>query len=192
MCYDYSLCRFSGNTIQNTSVRGVDIASSDATFAGDSLSNNAGVGMFMTNGSNVIGQNMTIQNNGGGVSASAGMLVGVSWNVSNNVGDGIFGNSSLHFQLIDSVLQNNTFNGIDIVAHSDVSLENDTVTGNGLQGLRLSNIVYAYLSGGTYTANGGWPDIRCDGQYTGVGNLSGASYGSTNCVQQTAATASAK
>jgi hypothetical protein len=189
MCYDFSLCRFSGNTIKDTAQRAVDIATSEATFSGDSLVDNSGIGLFMT-GSNVTGTNMTIQNNGrGGVNASAGVLTGVSWDVSGNAGSGVFGSSNLHFQLIDSRVQNNAENGIQIVALSDVSLVNNLVSGNGISGLWLADHANAWLAGGAYSGNHGYPDIGCFGQYTIAGNLSGTTYGSTNCGPPAAATA---
>ena len=114
--------------------------------------------------------------------------MGDSWIVRNNVGDGIIGNSNLHLQLIDSQVYGNTFNGIDIVAMSDVSLENDTVTGNGYNGLHLGDLAYGWFNGGTYTANG-MPDIGCTGQYTIASNLQAVSYGTTNCIPPATAAA---
>lgn len=190
-CYDASVCRFGGNTIQNALQRGVDINDSQATFQGDTLQDSQGVGLY-TEGSNIEAQNLTIQRNaGGGVFATAGKFVGVQLSVHDNTGDGIFGNSNLHLQLIDSQVFGNTFNGIDVVAMSDVSLENDTVSNNGYGGVRLSDLAYGWFDGGSYFANG-QPDIGCWGRYTIANNLQAVAVGSTNCNPPVAAAATSK
>ena len=48
MCREFSVCRFSGNTIQNATGNGVTLDSADATFAGDVLENNANSALNLT------------------------------------------------------------------------------------------------------------------------------------------------
>lgn len=45
---EFSVCRFSGNTIQSATGNGVQIDSADATFTGDVIQNNANYGLNMT------------------------------------------------------------------------------------------------------------------------------------------------
>jgi Right handed beta helix region len=48
MCREFSVCRFSGNTIQNATGNGIQIDSADATFSGDVIQNNANSGLNLT------------------------------------------------------------------------------------------------------------------------------------------------
>jgi hypothetical protein len=48
MCREFSVCRFSGNTIENTTGNAVALDSADATFSGDLIQNNLNYGLIMT------------------------------------------------------------------------------------------------------------------------------------------------
>jgi Periplasmic copper-binding protein (NosD) len=184
-CNDASLCRLSGNTIEGTLQRGVDINQSDLTFNGDTVEENTAIGIYV-NASNVSGTNVTIQgNNATGVVESASTLVGNSWNVSNNGNDGIFVATNSHFQLVNSSVTSNAWNGIDVTDLADVSLEGDTVSANGYSGVRFGDQSLGYFDGGSYTGNGltyALLDIGCYGNYIVTHNLQGTTYGTTNCV----------
>jgi hypothetical protein len=48
MCTNFSVCRFSGNTIQNATGNGVGLDNADATFNGDVIQNNANSGLNLS------------------------------------------------------------------------------------------------------------------------------------------------
>jgi hypothetical protein len=187
-CEDYSLCRFSGNTITGTTQRGVDLADSDVTFSGDIIQNNTGQGIY-AQGSHITAMNITLKANQTGLTLFTGTLVGAGWSVSNNTQDGIFVGAS-NFQLIDSSISSNGWNGIDTTDLSDLSLVNLTVTANGFDGIYIGETTVGWFSGGSYAGNGyvwGAPDIGCAGTYSFANNIAGL-YGTTNCpVTQAAA-----
>ena len=185
-CSDYSLCRFSGNTFQGAAQRGVDINDSDVTFSGDIIQNNANIGLFI-NASHVQASNLTIQGNSTGVSAGVSTLDGAAWSVHNNTSDGIFINSSSHFQLIDSTVSSNGGNGVGVADLTDISMVNDTVTGNGFFGVWFGDESLGYFVGGNYSGNT-YKDIGCGGQYSLAKNIAGI-YGTTDCPVAQAATA---
>ena len=184
-CNDASLCRLSGNTIEGTLQRGVDINTSVLTFQGDIIQNNTNIGVSV-NESIVTGNELTVQSNGGaGVIEGAGTLTGVSWTARNNGNDGIFVATNSHFQLVNSTVSTNAFNGIFVTDLADVSLENDAITGNGYSGVRIGDDALAYFSGGTYTGNSqtyNLLDVGCYGQNTLGKNLSSVTYNTTNCA----------
>ena len=181
-CYDYSLCRLSGNTITGTAQRGVDISDSDVTFSGDVIKNNAIQGVYATR-THIVATNLTLQENLNGLTLFTGTLVGTGWSVSNNTQDAIFVASS-SFQLIDSNISSNGWSGIDATDLVDLSLENNTVTGNGYNGVFVGDNSVAWFGGGSYTGNGyvwGAPDIGCGANYSLAKNIAGL-YGTTNCT----------
>jgi hypothetical protein len=104
MCREFSICRFSGNTIQNATGNGVTLDSADATFAGDVLQNNANSALNLT-ASRVRVTQVTVANTtagswgpGNGVDIDSGSTVSVEQlKVQGNQGAGIslVGNSHL-------------------------------------------------------------------------------------------------
>ena len=187
-CENFSFCRFSGNTFTGTAQRGVDINDSDATFSGDIFQNNSGQGIFAQS-SHFTAAYLTLQNNQSGTFIMWSTVIGNNWTVSNNAQDGIFV-AATNFQLIDSNVYGNAWNGIDAVDLSDLSLPNDTVTGNGYDGVYIGDTTKVAFNGGRYTGNGlvwGAPDIGCGEHYALADGIAGI-YGNTNCpVPQVAA-----
>jgi len=59
VCFDYSLCRFSGNTIQGAAGDGLAVVRSQASLQGDTLQNNAGRGLAATNSGVALGIGIT-------------------------------------------------------------------------------------------------------------------------------------
>ncbi len=180
-CEDYSLCRFSGNTFTGTTQRGVDLNDSDVSFSGDIIQNNAGQGIY-AQGSHITAFNIALKANQTGLTLFTGTLVGAGWSVSNNTQDGIFVGAS-KFQLVDSSISANGWNGIDTSDMNDLSLVNIAVTGNGFNGIYVGQTTVGWFSGGSYTGNGyvwGAPDIGCADTYSFANNIAGL-YGTTNC-----------
>jgi hypothetical protein len=190
-CNDASLCRTFNNHIQNSATNGIDVNNSQLTSFNDSITITQGLGLS-TNQSQVNADNLTVQGGNTGVNLTASVVTGVNWNVSGSNGDGIFANSNTHLQLIGSQLHNNAFNGIDAVSLTDVSLENDTVSGNGFTAVWLSDLTTAWFSGGSYFNGGSAPDIGCYGHMPIANNLSGTSFSTTNCQTPYSSSAPAK
>lgn len=187
-CEDYSLCRFSGNTITGTAQRGVDLNDSEVSFAGDIIQNNTGQGIF-AQGSHITAMNIALNANQTGLTLFTGALVGAGWTVSNNTGDGIFVGAS-NFQLIDSSVSSNGWNGINTSDLSDLSLVNLTVGGNRYDGVNIGNTSVGWFSGGSYFGSGFF-DISCAGPYAFANNITGIQI-TTNCPVPQAAAAQAK
>jgi len=184
-CYDYSLCRFVSNTITGTAQRGVDIADSDVTFSGDIINNNTGYGVYATR-AHIVATNLTLQANMNGLTLFTGTLVGTGWSVLNNQQDAIFVGGA-NFQLIDSNVSSNGWNGIDANGMVNLSLENNTVTGNGSDGVFVGDSSFAWFSGGSYMGNR-ILDIGCGQNYSLAQNIGGL-YGTTNCLNTPAVAA---
>ena len=177
-CDDYSLCRLRGNTFDGTAQRGVDVNNSELTLSGDVIQNGSYIGLYV-NASNVQASNVTIQANSNGISAAGSTVTLTGVSIHNNTSDGVFVNSSAKLQLIDSNVSFNSGNGITVADLTDVSMVNDTVTGNGQFGVWFGDESVGFFVGGSYRANG-YLDISCGGQYSLAKNIAGI-YGTTDC-----------
>lgn len=198
MCQDFSVCAFTGNTIVNASLTGVQLENSGATFNGDVIQNNTnngivlyasharvtdvritgtiagpgsyGSGFWMNNGSSAIVQKLTVDG---------------------NAGNGIYmeGGSTLNYQswMGPFSVTNNGSGGIWVTANSSASLGGVTVTGNhigpngeGSGVVVTGNASASFWGGATITGNDPI-DLYCsvNGITPGV---TGAVVGNTNCA----------
>ena len=195
-CSDFSVCRFSGNTVQNATGSGVYLDSSDATLNGDVIQNNANSGMNLTASrarlTKVTVQGTTAGNSGfgNGVDINSGSSVTVEQlTTQNNQGAGVslVGNSHLSNRSWAGpfTVTNNSGGGIWVTEQSSADLSGATVTnnggGNGGAGVVIDgNSEASFWSGGTFTGN--QPiDIYCGvyGGFAAAPQL--ATVGVTNC-----------
>src|SRR5690348_9891308 len=104
ICREFSVCRFSGNTIQNATSSGVYVDSADATFSGDVIQNNANFGLNLA-ASRVRVNHVTVKGTaagtwpGNGVEIDSGStLIVEQLAVQDNQGSGVslIGNSNLN------------------------------------------------------------------------------------------------
>ena len=193
MCREFSVCRFSGNTIQNSNGNGVNIDSADATFSGDVIQNNANSGLNLT-AARVRLTQVTVQGTtagawgpGNGIDIDSGSTVTVEQlNVQNNQGDGLslIGNSHLTNRpwLGPFTVSNNANGGIWVTEQSSADLTGATVTSNaGGGGIVIDGNSYAaFWGGGTFTGN--QPiDVYCGANFAFAAAPQQATIGITNC-----------
>lgn len=193
MCREFSVCRFSGNTIQNTTGNGVNLDSADATFSGDTFQNNLNYGLILT-ASRVRLSQVTIKGTtagpwgpGNGLEADSGSTVTIEQFSSNgNQGDGVslIGNSHLVNRpwAGSLLLTGNGNGGIWLTEQSSADLSGATVTGNaGGGGIVIDqNSDASFWGGGTVTGNQPM-DLYC-GALNGIAAAPQlATVGITNC-----------
>ncbi len=191
-CRDFSVCNFSGNTIENATDTGVELDNADATFSGDLIQNNTNYGLQLI-ASRVRFSQVTVKGTiagpngqGHGVDAEAGSTVTVDGlTVEQNQGSGInLSGSHLTNQFWAGTLtvSNNATGGIRITEQSSGDLSGAIVTNNtGGAGVEITgNSEASFWSGGTFTGNSPI-DVDC-------GSLNGlaaapqrATIGSTGC-----------
>jgi len=180
LCFDGSLCRFSGNTIEGSTNGGVWVNHSQAVFSGDVFQDTGDPGLGIAE-ANVTAYGVTVQRSAGAgiYDADGSVFEAYQMNIQDNRGDGILVVSQSHMELGASTLANNAYNGIDVGFQSEVLLLQNTVTTNGYNGVSIGDLSLADFSGGAFTGNG--QDIWCGGQYSVAGNIQAATYGTTNC-----------
>ena len=174
-CFEYSLCRLSGNLIQGAGQSGVAVFGvSNATLDGDTLQNNVFSGLIVRTGSTVRsgGQNrpVTARNNGQGVNIARDSLtaLGVVISGNSNVGAQAQFNSTL--DLTGSISENGSA-GVYIREGSSARLA-ATISANAGPGVLIQDLSMVTFTGGTVTGNGGGADVVCNPQFSatrGVG-----------------------
>jgi Right handed beta helix region len=191
-CGDYSLCRFSGNTVQGSTGDGIFVARSRASLQGDTLQNNAGSGLAVINGGVAITFGVTIQGNGlGGADVNVGStLIATSVISQNNSGAGIRIANHSTMRLIDSTLTGNPDAGVRIVGSSEANfvtnITGNVITGNGGPGVLLGDLSFASFVGADHITgnNPGGFDVFCAPQFSATrGALTGIGGGLTNCTE---------
>ena len=195
VCFDYSLCRFSGNTVQGSAGDAVFVGRARATLQGDTLQTNAGRGLAVVNGSLAVAFGVTINGNGGnGAVANVGSTL-IASNVlsQNNGGAGIRVTSHSTLRLIDSTLTGNPGAGVLVDSSSEVRFDINTtgnvITGNGGPGVILRDLSFGFFAGadnitGNSLGNPGGLDVVCAPQFSATrGALTSIGGGTTNCTE---------
>ncbi len=179
-CWDGSLCRFAGNTIEGAAVCGVWMASSQATFSGDTIqgAGNAGLSFDATT---VDAWDVTVQRNEHGIFVSNGsVFTGSGLVVSDNRGDGIGVDTQAHLVLTSSTVSANGATGVNLNNQSQALLAGENViTGHGVFGVGIGDQSQAYFVSETITGNES--DVSCYGKYSVATNLEGSVVGTSNC-----------
>ncbi len=196
-CFDNSVCRLTGNTIQSPQI-GYGLRASRAKIdsQGDSITNSPGNGVLITNHSTVLMVDDTVSNSAGhGILVfNAGFAqlsaINSTTTVSNNAGDGIrvFSHGSVRLQFA-----NVTGNGGDGIRVQDGSvLRTDfvaptvnSITGNGGAGVNLGDLSHAFFANdGSIVVSGNLSgtDVYCAGQFAATRNVASVG-GTTNCVE---------
>lgn len=196
MCREFSVCRFSGNTIQNATGNGVAIDSADATFTGDVIQNNANSGLSLT-ASRVRVTQVTLKGTtagswegGNGIDVNSGSTLTVEQlTVQNNQGAGVslVGNSHLTNRPWAGLFSvtNNASGGVWVTEQSGADLSGATVTNNaganaGAGVVIDGNSEASFWGGGTFTDNQPM-DLYC-GALNGIAAAPQlATIGVTNC-----------
>jgi Right handed beta helix region len=191
-CGDYSLCRFSGNTVQGSTGDGIFVARSRASMQGDTLQNNAGRGLAVINGGVAITVGVNFQGNGAeGVVANVGSTLIASNVISqNNSGAGIRVSNHSTLRLIDSTLTGNPGAGVSVNSSSEANfvtnITGNVITGNGGPGVNLGDLSFGSFVGTDHITgnNPGGFDVFCGPQFSATrGALTGIGGGLTNCSE---------
>jgi len=189
-CWDFSVCRFNGNTIQGASAGGISVnIKSQATLGSNTIQNN-GQGIVVEGGSFVRswGGNV-IQNNllDAVTVDTAGSFESFGDTLQNNVGSGM---SSFHgdLLLIGTTVTGNGGYGVVVVEQSHVDIWfNNVITGNGISGVLLRDLSYAEIDGAnTIIGNGSGTDVECQDYFTVVRGVTNIGGGTTNCTNASA------
>jgi hypothetical protein len=193
MCREFSVCTFSGNTVENTTGNAVALDSADATFNGDVIQDNENYGLIMT-ASRARLSHVTVKGTtagpwgpGDGIDVSSGSTVTVEQlTVQGNQGNGVDVNANSHLGnrpwVGPFIVSNNSSGGITIREQSSGDLGGATVTKNtGAAGVVIvSNSTATFWGGGTFTGNDPL-DVFC-GPLNGIAAAPQlANIGSTNC-----------
>jgi hypothetical protein len=197
-CVDNSVCRLSGNTIQNSQVGyGLRAGRAQIDSQNDNISNNpSGNGVVSANQSRVLLVDDTVSNNGGsGVGAVAGSFVLLTnsmttTTVSNNAAHGVIASANSTVRLN---IANVTANGADgirvrngsVLQADSVGPTVNNITGNGGAGVHLGDLSHAFFAvdGSTnVSGNLSGTDVYCAGQFAATRSVATVG-GTTNCSE---------
>lgn len=188
-CFDGSLCRLIGNTIQGAAVHGVVVEGSRARLKGDTLQNNAERGLSIIDGGSVEASGITVQvNREGIVLNSAGYLAAFGATIQNNQRFGVFASNS-NLRCRPCTITGNGTDGVRLQQGSKATFEAfdgiNSITGNGGAGVYLRDLSFAsFDAGGIVTANAGGTDVVCTPQFSATrGATTNIGGGKTNCVE---------
>ena len=189
-CSDGSLCRLTGNTIQNAVNAGIEVfVMSQAVVSGGTIQGCSFAGIDVREGSGAQVNGVTIANNpGNGIQVRGQSFVKTNATISNNgVGEGGVGIILLengHLLCGGCRITGNGDLGVVLRRNSSARFASYVVTGNSSGGIVLTESSSAFLDVGTVTGNGGGMDVFCDASFT---TAKGATFniggGTTNCVE---------
>jgi hypothetical protein len=183
-CFDRSLCRLNGNSVQGANTSGVGVFFSQSDVTGGVVRNNA-AGLNVFNGSEVKVLGVIVQNNGTGIEVRTDSFLNTDSAISGNSGTGLFAHFNGTVHCIGCTVSNNGDHGVIIRQNSTVRFAGATVTGNVGGGVLLSEESSTFFgNGGNVTGNTGKFDVTCGASATSAKfatlNING---GSTNCVE---------
>ena len=188
ICYDYSVCRFTGNTIQGSGGTGVYLTRSRGTLTNNIIQNNADTGLSIFS-TQLVSSGNTIQSNAG-----FGVFVNQSSYLA-AVGSTIRGNSSVGVQVLNNstfymaggnTITENEYSGVTVQGASAAIFGNgngDEITTNNGDGIEIADLSLGrFNSGLNITGNLSGTDVACLGQYPAVEQIENIAPGTTNCV----------
>jgi Right handed beta helix region len=193
ICRDFSVCNFSGNTVENASGLGVWLDNASGTFNGDLITKNVNSGLTLSasrarlSSLTVTGTSAGPNGPGNGIDVDGeSTITADQLTVNGNQGAGIslVGNSQLvnQFWVGPLMVSSNANGGIWVTQNSSTDLSGATVVDNtGAAGVVITgNSEAAFWGGGTFTGNSSG-DVYC-GPLNGVAaSPQSATIGVTNC-----------
>ncbi|HYL16118.1 MAG TPA: right-handed parallel beta-helix repeat-containing protein [Terriglobales bacterium] len=191
-CFNNSLCRFAGNTIQNSMGDGLFVNSSQAELNGDTIQNHAGRGLVLGQGSHAraIGESI-VGNGASGIRlVNDGFLFALGNTINNNGFYGIRLTDHSSAQMTDNTITGNAAGGVGLETssegHFSVSATGNVITGNAGNGVTISDLSFANFDspGNNISGNATQPDVACNPQTSAArGALANIGTGTTNCAQ---------
>jgi hypothetical protein len=185
-CGNFSVCRFDGNTVQGASQAGVQVVQSRATFDTNTIRSNL-IGLtslesssVRSNGGLVVQQN---QSDGVAVDTNSSFAA-FGTKIQNNGYAGIEAQTA-SLLINDSSITNNVYFGVVASSHTNASFTNDVITGNGLNGVVVSDLSFVLFgASNTITGHPSGLDVDCHPQFPATrGALINIGGGATNCVE---------
>jgi hypothetical protein len=180
-CFNFSICRFDGNTVQGASSEGIAInVQSRATFGANTIQNNGtGLLVFEVSYVRTFGGLVIQQNSFEGVTVDYGSsFESFGDTIQNNGANGIAAYNHDFLLLLGTTVTGNSWYGVAVLGQSAADIDGDNViTGNVLSGVLVRDLSYAEFRSAS-TVN----SVECQGQFTlvrGFTNLVGAT---TNCT----------
>lgn len=189
LCTDYSLCRFSQNTIQGAADDGVQISRSRSDFDRDIIQNNGFRGLVVREQGTAVIPAVTIQGNAdaGADVLDGSFLFASQSTISNNAFGLRAENSTLRIDA--STISGNTLDGVLLQEASSARIVNvagpNTITGNGFNGVSVNDLSFAAFDpGNNVSGNLMPPDVVCNPQFSATrGATTNIGTGTTNCVE---------
>jgi len=190
-CYNLSVCRFDGNTVQGASVAGIQFGSqSRGAFGANTIQNNGIYGLVLIEscsafsfGGLVIHQNLA----SGIYVAESYFSSGWSDTIQQNGGDGITLDNNASLSLNNATITGNAGQGVAVLGHSSAEIgTNNVVTGNGYDGVLLRDLSYVNFSGISNITGNTILDVECQDYFTVVRGVTNIGGGITNCTNASA------
>jgi parallel beta-helix repeat protein len=193
-CFNQSLCRLTGNTIQGGSDFGVRADSGSRATLTDNVIQNSGDGLHIMNGSWAVTLRNTIQGNPGvGIFVSGGSFLRArSTTVQGNGSMGVVvADNSTLASVGGNVITGNGDTGVLVLRAAVGTFTNgDVITANGYglaeyggNGVSIWDASFGrFLPGVNITGNFSGTDVECRGQFPVAVGLENIAPGTTNCV----------
>lgn len=180
-CFNFSICRFDGNTIQGSSV-GVEVGQSRATFDSGTIQNNT-TGLTSLESSSVRSNGGLViqQNQGPGVVVSnGGSFAAYGTTIQNNGGHGLETITSASLTIGGSTITGNVGFGVIVTGHSDAwFVPNNVITGNSVEDVFVRDVSFALFEASSTIGT-----VDCQPRFAATrGALTNIGGGVTNCVE---------
>lgn len=186
-CFEESLCRLKGNTIQGAAIHGVQVMWARAELEGDTIQANADRGLSVILGSSVLTFKTTLKNNGDGIVLNTASHVTASrTTIQDNRRFGAVASNNSTLRCISCTITANSSEGVRVQQSSNASFDvvASSITANGGSGVHLTDLSFAAFSSGTVvTGNGGPKDVFCGPQFSATRGALDVGGGTTNCVE---------
>jgi hypothetical protein len=184
-CSTASVCYLTGNTLQGggTGHFGVNVVRGSRAFLESNVIENWGRGAFIFGGAEVFSSHDVFRSNGGSAIAVLNRSYFESSNSSlDNNGVGIEAGGSGVFLGGSGTVSGNTFDGVRVLAASEVIVQGPTITDNGGVGVQVMDSSFAGFLAGSVTGNLSGLDVDCEPQFS-IARLVDRTGGITNCVE---------
>jgi hypothetical protein len=188
LCSTASVCYLTGNTLQGGSAGhfGLNVVRGSRAFLESNVIENWGRGAFIFGGAEVFSSHDVFRSNGGSAIAVLNRSYFESSNSSlDNNGVGIEAGGSGVFLGGSGTVSGNTFDGVKVLAASEVIVQGPTITGNGGVGVQVMDSSFAGFLAASVTGNLSGLDIDCEPQFS-TARFVDRTGGITNCVEPAA------
>jgi len=186
-CSTASVCYLTGNTLQGGSAGhfGVNVVRGSRAFLESNVIENWGRGAFIFGGAEVFSSHDVFRSNGGSAIAVLNRSYFESSNSSlDDNGVGIEAGGSGVFLGGSGTVSGNTFDGVRVLAASEVIVQGPTITANGGVGVQVMDSSFAGFLAASVTGNLSGLDIDCEPQFS-TARFVDRTGGITNCVEPT-------